>query len=526
MNIKQALVVYAVIALMAFPASAYNGSRLSREPVDDFTLIDQHGENYSLYNDSNEVVVISFIFTRCPDVCPVLTQLIKGVESSLTETELEDVTFISVTVDPKHDSSEALKKYTELHGVEWPHLTSDEPSLRHVWDTFGLVVEETVIDAHVMDYQPREASLTTIDTQGNSTVMMAELSGWALTELMAEQGQWEVNASMSQYGHYVSGFNGIEGTYPDWVWELNLWNESNASWDMSEVGVDSVDVFENPHLMWMPSSMNRTNLSAPSQEGMASMTVNWPNGSSDTQTLSEMNGYTLTLGALNGAEINSTIEEDPSFGHYLTTLNNETAPSNYTWWWNLYAWNNTNMSWDSTNVGMDGISEPEHLAWAPSTINASSIPWPVSTNASDEACNGHGWVMGSGNSAHCMCDEGYGWDGNEQMTCVPELTEEYTVGHSTITYILNPNRQPEVAWPGDNWRVEDFTSDVREMLDKHRLGDNDPMDTPALSVVLTSTAIGAAIIMRPQRDEAKGEKESSTPDDTKQSSHSLVLRRI
>ena len=35
------------------------------------------------------------------------------------------------------------------------------------------------------------------------------------------------------------------------------------------------------------------------------------------------------------------------------------------------------------------------------------------------------------------------------------------MGHSTITYILNDDLEPTVAWTGDSWQVEDFTADVR-----------------------------------------------------------------
>ena len=56
-----------------------------------------------------------------------------------------------------------------------------------------------------------------------------------------------------------------------------------------------------------------------------------------------------------------------------------------------------------------------------------------------------------------MCDEGYTWAEDDQLSCVSETTEDYNVGHSTITYILNDDLEPTVAWTGDNWLVEDFT---------------------------------------------------------------------
>ena len=80
---------FLVTVLMIVPsASGYIGSQLSRGPVESFTLTDQNGDEYSLLNDSDGVVVVSFIFTRCPDVCPVLTQQLTSVEMNCPKENL------------------------------------------------------------------------------------------------------------------------------------------------------------------------------------------------------------------------------------------------------------------------------------------------------------------------------------------------------------------------------------------------------------------------------------------------------
>ena len=42
-------------------------------PANDFTLIDENGDNFSLSELEGDVIVISFLFTRCPDICPVVS---------------------------------------------------------------------------------------------------------------------------------------------------------------------------------------------------------------------------------------------------------------------------------------------------------------------------------------------------------------------------------------------------------------------------------------------------------------------
>ena len=146
MRLKSILAVLLVALVLTGTATAYNGKQLAREAVDIGPLTDQNGEQYALTTDTNGVVVVSFIFTRCPDVCPMLTQSLIAVEASLTDEEREDVTFVSISVDPNHDTPEVLKEYSERMGAAWPHLTGSMEELEDVWATFAVVVQQNVID--------------------------------------------------------------------------------------------------------------------------------------------------------------------------------------------------------------------------------------------------------------------------------------------------------------------------------------------------------------------------------------------
>lgn len=483
---QQNILAFLIVALLlAGTATAYNGKQLAREAVDIGPLTDQNGEQYLFNTDAEGVVVVSFIFTRCPDVCPILTQSLIEVESSLTEEEREDVTFVSISVDPDHDTPEVLKEYTERMGASWPHLTGSAEDLEDVWAAFAVVVQQNVIDMHVADYQPGEASVTVIDDNNDSSQHMFAWSGWTATNLMAEEANWTLNTSVSEWGRMLHGINGVDSPADwSWYWELNLWNDTNATWEASNVGMDDLDATEYPHLAWMPSTSNRSDLPQPNASEASSVSVLWPNGTTAQQGLTTFNAYHLTEGALTAASVNRSIQ-DSSYGHFLSSLADHDAPEDYSWWWNLYAWNANQTTWESSSVGMDDFLEPQHIAWAPSYVNASTIPSPTGGETGNQTvCNGNGWEMGSGASKHCMCDEGYTWAEGDQLSCVSETTEDYNVGHSTITYILNDDLEPTVAWTGDNWRVEDFTADVREVLEKEQLGGNTTEVVPFMPITL------------------------------------------
>jgi len=61
------------VALIGSPVSAYNGIQLNSSSVDNFTLVDQNNSEFKFSDATEEIVIVSFFFTRCPDVCPVIT---------------------------------------------------------------------------------------------------------------------------------------------------------------------------------------------------------------------------------------------------------------------------------------------------------------------------------------------------------------------------------------------------------------------------------------------------------------------
>ena len=53
---------------------------------------------------------------------------------------------------------------------------------------------------------------------------------------------------MSEYGNLLHGINGVDSPSDwSWWWELNLWNASNSTWEVSDVGMDDTNGLETPH---------------------------------------------------------------------------------------------------------------------------------------------------------------------------------------------------------------------------------------------------------------------------------------
>ena len=89
------------------------------KPAPDFVLVDTFGRQVRLSELRGHVVLISFIYTACASACPLLTQRMARLRKRLTLAGVgaSQTEFLSITVDPSRDSSEALGRYAARFGV-------------------------------------------------------------------------------------------------------------------------------------------------------------------------------------------------------------------------------------------------------------------------------------------------------------------------------------------------------------------------------------------------------------------------
>ncbi len=120
-------------------------AQIVNDPAPEFRLRGPDGEAVSLADLRGKVVVLWFVYTRCPDVCPLHSEALASIQEQVNQTPMrEPVQFITITTDPEHDTVEPLKKYGLTHGLDpinWIMLTSgpEEPSVtREVAEKYGL----------------------------------------------------------------------------------------------------------------------------------------------------------------------------------------------------------------------------------------------------------------------------------------------------------------------------------------------------------------------------------------------------
>ena len=136
-----------------------------------FALTDQTGKTVTLSDFNGKVVVVDFIYTRCPlpDVCPRLSANFASVSKKLRG---RDVEFLSITIDPQFDTPAVLAEYARRWqaGDSWRFLTGASQQIQEVAGLFGLI------------YWPEEGSIThTVATAviGRDGTLLAQIDGAA-----------------------------------------------------------------------------------------------------------------------------------------------------------------------------------------------------------------------------------------------------------------------------------------------------------------------------------------------------------
>ena len=91
--------------------------------VKNMQFTNQLGETVTLDSVKGKILVIDFFFTRCPSICPGLANSMRKLQQSFSNSRDSIVQFISMSVDPEHDSVPQLRefanRFTSNHDSWW-----------------------------------------------------------------------------------------------------------------------------------------------------------------------------------------------------------------------------------------------------------------------------------------------------------------------------------------------------------------------------------------------------------------------
>lgn len=111
-------------------------------------MVNERGERVRFPDDyRGKTLIVSYIYTHCPDVCIATTSRVREVRDRIGDRN--DVLYISITMDPRRDTPETLRRYAELWDIDtrgWHLLTGTESTVDSLLDTMGLRRRRSYID--------------------------------------------------------------------------------------------------------------------------------------------------------------------------------------------------------------------------------------------------------------------------------------------------------------------------------------------------------------------------------------------
>ena len=100
--------------------------------VKDFNLINQNGNNITSKDYENKIYVVDFFFTRCPSICPIMTDNMKKIQDEYINND--DIMLLSMSVTPDIDDIEVLKEYAVEKGVNDSKWNITTGSKKHIYE--------------------------------------------------------------------------------------------------------------------------------------------------------------------------------------------------------------------------------------------------------------------------------------------------------------------------------------------------------------------------------------------------------
>jgi protein SCO1/2 len=100
--------------------------------VKDFNLINQNGNNITSKDYENKIYIVDFFFTRCPSICPIMTDNMKKIQNEYINND--DVMLLSMSVTPDIDDIEVLKDYAVEKGVNDSKWNITTGSKKHIYE--------------------------------------------------------------------------------------------------------------------------------------------------------------------------------------------------------------------------------------------------------------------------------------------------------------------------------------------------------------------------------------------------------
>jgi len=124
--------------------------RIQQQHLPNLPMITHEGKRVMFYDDlvKDKVVTLNFFFTRCDELCPLVTANLAKVQKLLGDQVGRDIQMYSFTLKPEEDTVEAIRNYRKSYGAGpgWTFLTAKPEDMEHLRRAIGFTYPDPAID--------------------------------------------------------------------------------------------------------------------------------------------------------------------------------------------------------------------------------------------------------------------------------------------------------------------------------------------------------------------------------------------
>lgn len=142
------LILIFLFALVLFSISCKDNLPLDKDLTKkSYTLINQDSDKVIFpENIVGHITVMGFIYTHCPDICPMTMHNMYLTEKQLKENGIDYVKFVALSFDPERDTPEVLKKFAEIRDLNfntWTLFTGEKNTIIELTKRFDVKAIKT-----------------------------------------------------------------------------------------------------------------------------------------------------------------------------------------------------------------------------------------------------------------------------------------------------------------------------------------------------------------------------------------------
>jgi protein SCO1 len=176
-------------------AQAAARERVRQRYFPEMTLFTQDGKKVRFYDDlvKDKIVTINFFFSKCDEICPIVTANLVKVQELLGKKVGRDIFMNSITLKPEDDTPDVLAHFAEMHRAKpgWTFLTGKPDDIERLRRSLGFTTPDPRLD------RDKNQHIGNIRYGNEPLMLWAACPGMASPDWIAESISWMIRPETS-----------------------------------------------------------------------------------------------------------------------------------------------------------------------------------------------------------------------------------------------------------------------------------------------------------------------------------------